>query len=266
MPFSFKPDISQGGEQQPVAPMAPAGTPTPVPTIASREVAADSSLVDLLIRIAFGLAFCIVVGLVGYKYYLSEKIDFKKSQIQSYDAQLAGLPVEDMRKLSNRIKLVNQLVKEHPSISSAFEILEASVENQITYSGFDLRYNDTAKNYQLQLRGYAPNYKSIAQQVDTYKRKPYSAYVSNLVVEGLVPNEKGLISFVFKMPVAIAGVLPETIQLADGPTPSSASTTPTTASTTQSLVASTTPSTASTTPGKATASTTPVTGSTTPKR
>lgn len=230
MPFSFKPEISQ---------TTPNGdTPVPVPTPAAsfggtatsslmaREGEHGKSIVQLILMAVFGAAVLIAVGLFGYQYYLSSQIDTKKALLADYESRLGTLPLEDMRKLSNRIKIINQLVKEHPSANVAFRIVEDSIENQITYQRFELRYNTQTKGYALQLGGTAPDYKSIAQQVDTLKRKPYTTYIQDIVVEGLQLNERGNIGFTLKMPIMIAGLLPEGINLSDGAAARVASTSP----------------------------------------
>lgn len=230
MPFSFKPEISQatpsGDAPLPVpTPVASFGG-TAVSNLMAREGEHGKSLVQLVLMAVFGAAVLIAVGLFGYQYYLSSQIDAKKALLADYESRLATLPLEDMRKLSNRIKIINQLVKEHPSANVAFRIVEDSIENQVTYERFELRYNTQTKGYALQLGGVAPNYKSIAQQVDTLKRKPYTTYIQDIVVEGLQPNETGNIGFTLKMPILIAGLLPEGINLSDGAAARVASTSP----------------------------------------
>lgn len=230
MPFSFKPEISQttpnGDAPLPVPTPAASFGGTATSSLMAREGEHGKSLVQLVLMAAFGAAVLIAVGLFGYQYYLSSQIDAKKALLADYESRLATLPLEDMRKLSNRIKIINQLVKEHPSANVAFRIVEDSIENQVTYERFELRYNTQTKGYALQLGGVAPNYKSIAQQVDTLKRKPYTTYIQDIVVEGLQPNETGNIGFTLKMPIMIAGLLPEGINLSDGAAARVASTSP----------------------------------------
>lgn len=218
MPFSFKPEISETGTQVPspaAAPQASFGSSSSA-TMMSREVEGGKSLVQLALTFIFGITVFFAVALYAYTYYLSSQIETKKATLSSYESRLATLPLEDMRKLSNRIKIINQLVKEHPSANVAFKIIEDSIENQVTYKQFELRYAEQAKSFSLLLRGVAPGYRGVAQQIDTLKRKPYTTYISNVVVEALRPDEAGKIAFTLKMPIAIAGLLPEGVNLSDG--------------------------------------------------
>jgi hypothetical protein len=217
MPFSFKPEISAPAD----APIN--GTTLPSPSLTgspssmmARGQQEGKSLFQLILMSAAGLSVLISIGMFGYLYYLSSQVDAKKAKLASYESQLGGLPLEDMRKLSNRIKILNQLVKAHPSVNVAFRIIEDSVENKVTYTKFDLGFNETTKSYLLSLAGTAPDYKGVAQQVDTFKRKPYTTYISNVTVEGLNPNSDGEIAFTAKMPIMVVGLLSEDLNLSEG--------------------------------------------------
>lgn len=217
MPFSFKPEISQSAAD-PVSQAAPQASFGAASTenLMARASQQGKSFFQVILLFAFGVTALISATLLAYKFYLSSQVETKKAALASYESRLATLPLEDMRKLSNRIKVVNQLIKEHPSVNVAFRIIEDSVENQVTYKSFELRYNEQTKSYALQLNGTAPNYKAVAQQIDTFKRKPYTTYIPSVIVEGLQPNEAGRIVFTLKMPISIAGLLPETVTLSDG--------------------------------------------------
>ncbi len=219
MPFSFKPEISQttpaGDGALPVpAPVASLGG-TATPSLMVREGEHGKSLIQLVLMAVFGVAVLLAIGLFGYQYYLSSKIDTKKALLADYESRLATIPLEDMRKLSNRIKIINKLVKEHPSANVAFRIVEHSIEHKIIYKRFELRHNTQTKGYALSLGGDAPNYRSIVEQIDTLKRNPYTTYINDIVVEGLQPNDRGNIGFTLKMPIRIAGLLPEDVNLSD---------------------------------------------------
>ncbi|MEN9337966.1 MAG: hypothetical protein RIQ41_280 [Candidatus Parcubacteria bacterium] len=215
MPFSFKPDIAN--QQQAThdeAPVASFGSGS-TQDYASRKVAQGKSIIELILIVIFGITALLALSLIGYKYFLSSQIESKKASLASFESQLATFPLEEMRKLSNRIKIVNQLVKEHPSANVAFRIVEDSIEHHVTYKRFDLRYGDSMKSYQLQLDGVAPDYKGVAQQVDTLKRKPYTTYIQNVLVDGLQPDTTGKITFGLRMGIGIMGLLSEDVNLSD---------------------------------------------------
>jgi hypothetical protein len=226
MPFSFKPEISPSAEAPLNGTTLPStslsGSPSSMMARAQEE---GKSVFQLVLMFAAGMAVLVGVGMFGYSYYLSSQIEGKKAKLASYEAQLGSLPLEDMRKLSNRIKLLNQLVKQHPSVNVALRIVEDSVENQVTYNKFDLGYNDPTKSYTLSLSGIAPDYKGVAQQIDTFSRKPYTTYIQKVSVEGLSPDQNGDISFSTKMAIMVIGLLPEDVNLSEGAAERMASTT-----------------------------------------
>lgn len=268
MPFSFKPDIAteaQGGAQPAVPQAAPASSPLSVPpSIASagsapaeRSKAGGVSMIEIILFAVFGFTALVAAGLFAYKFYLSSQVEAKKAALNEYESRLNGLPLQDMRDLSNRLKIVNQLVKDHPSVNVAFMIVEASIENSITFTKFDLRYIENTKSYQLALGGSSPDYKSIAQQMDTYKNKPYSNYMQKIGVEGLHPDTSGRILFSFTIPISIKGLIPETfsimsstgsstVSIPTGSIPANRLATTTVATTTPPAVATTTMSASST--------------------
>jgi hypothetical protein len=215
MSFSFKPEISpQAGADQGGMSSFFANNGSSQP-LAARPVEGGMSWIQLMLFVVFGIACLIAIGLFGYKYYLSSQIAAKKAKIAQYEQNLAEFPLEDMRKVSNRIKIINQLINEHPSANVAFRVLEDSVENMITYTNFNLR-SDGGKSYSLQMTASAPDYKSIAQQMDTFKRKPYTTYIPDVVVDGLTPDTTGKITFTLKTPILITGILPEELNLSEG--------------------------------------------------
>lgn len=227
MPFSFKPDIVQDEQAAQVAPPAVFASSTAAPvTLMERAKTEGTSLFGVLLFMVFGATALLTVGLFAYKYYLTSQVEAKKSILSQYEAQLTGIPLEEMRKVSNRMKVVNQLVKEHPSVNVAFLILEASIEHMLTLNTFDMHYSETSKSYQLNVGGIAPDYKAIAQQMDTYARKPYSTYVSKVTVDNLYPNDSGQVLASFIMPVSIMGLVPETFSLIDGAADAAASFSP----------------------------------------
>jgi hypothetical protein len=217
MPFSFKPEISASAEAPIVGTALPSTSLTGSPSsMMARTHQEGRSLFQLILMFAAGMAVLISVGMFGYLYYVSSQVEAKKAKLTSYESQLGGMPLEDMRNLSNRIKVLNQLVKAHPSVNVAFRLVEDSIENQVTYTKFDLGYSEATKSYSLSLTGTAPNYKGIAQQIDTFGRKPYTTYIPSVTVDGLAPDTSGRIGFTAKMPIMVVGLLPEDLNLSEG--------------------------------------------------
>jgi len=154
-----------------------------------------------------------VISLLGYRYYLQSQIDAKKAQLAEWESKLGALPLEDFRKLSNRLKVTNKIIKDHPSVNVVFRILEDSVEDKITYKQFDLSSNQATGGFELKLGAIATSYHAVINQVNTLKQKPYTTYIPSVVVDNVHPNDSGYITFSLKMPIIIRGILPEGVNL-----------------------------------------------------
>ncbi|MDB5260620.1 MAG: hypothetical protein JWN37_851 [Candidatus Nomurabacteria bacterium] len=233
MPFSFKPSQANQSTSSDVSGASSSSLSSL--SFSSRLPEGVGFFQKILYGI-FGIFILAAIALFGYHWYLGSQITSKQQLINDYEAKLGGLPLEDMRALSNRIKYINVLVKNHPSENAAFRLLEESVENPVTYSRFDLRYDDAKKTYLLALTATAPDYKTIVQQMETLKNKPYSSYISDLAIAGLHPDDTGKVGFDLKMNIAISGVLPEELVLGVAPPVEPLNVSTTTATSSASLI------------------------------
>ena len=198
---------------------APTQTPAPVLSgnnplnLMSRMGGVESSFIQNIPKTVLAIATLISIGMFSYQMYLSAMVQNKKDDIASYEKKLTVLPLEDMRDLSNRLKFINQLVKDHPSVNVALRLVEDSVEDKVSYSSFDLAYDSGEKAHQITLLGTAPDYKTLVQQVDALKQDPYTKYISEVVVKNVEPDAVGSVGFSLLMNVLIKGLLPEDLLL-----------------------------------------------------
>lgn len=211
MPFTFKPDIATEATQaaQPAPQAVFANSMASAPTPVDRMRTEGKSFFQIVLFTLFGGSVLIAAGLFAYNIFLSSRIEAKKSLMNDYESRLANLPLEEMKKLSDRMRVANQLVKSHSSANVAFLIVEASVENFVTYKKFALSYSENAKAYQLSLSGTAPSYKALAQQMDTYTRKPYSTYTPKASLDTMGLDTSGRVNFAVSMPITIQGFDPD---------------------------------------------------------
>lgn len=200
MPFSFKPPE---GQPQPSAFSAEA--------IGTRIKETKGGIFSFISYMVFGVAVTVTVVLYGYNLQLASQVNGLKEQLDGYNASLAGMPLVEMEKLSNRIRFVGQLVNGHASVNTAFRILEETVENQVLYSRFDLRSDPATNRYEVSIAALAPDYRSVAQQLDTLKVKPYTKYIQSTNLVNVNPDDKGKINFSMKLILAIRGSLPEEV-------------------------------------------------------
>ena len=213
--ITSSPTLNQGAEQQtPV--LSNIGIP-----LSNNTNTNESYLAGVRFPVEkVGIAGIIIIGLFimsiittavlfGYHYYLIKKVESSQTKLNEYEKKMGEIPLEDMGRLSNRLKIVGKLIKEHPSVNAAFRIIEETVENNITYKKFDLHPATGSNSYELRLSAVAPNYKSVVEQIDTLKRKPYSNYVISPTLTSINLDDQGGVSFSISMLVPIVGVLPE---------------------------------------------------------
>ena len=217
MSFSFKP-AQVGGEVQGDSVNSPSvSTPNSIslgsmPLGGRIDSESGKSIIQVALYVIFGVSIIIAVLLFAYQRYLVSRIESQKQVLDESDKALGALNLEGMRALSNRMKVVNQVLNEHASVSTAFLILEKSIEHPITYTKFSLTRNETAKGYDLILGAVAPSYKAVAQQLDTLNSTEYKKdFIPKLVYDGLSLGDGGTINFNLKMPILIQGKLPESI-------------------------------------------------------
>jgi len=231
MPFSFKPTQAEPNvkAEAEVKVATPATVTVPVfstnanriqvpPSpiggmpLNEREETPKISFFRILLYVILGILVFTAVALFGYQRYLISSIDSQKKDLDEKDNTVGSINLEQMRSLSNRIKVVSQILNEHTSVNTAFIILEKSIENPITYKSFELTKNILTKNYDLKITGTAPSYKSIAQQIDTFDRDEFKDYISAIDYDNpSLDTASGRINFSLKMTVLILGKLPENV-------------------------------------------------------
>lgn len=213
MSFSFKPTPetetgggSQAHEDGVVAPTPQTGSSL---SYASRFAGEGKSIAQMVLFGIFGISLITAAVLFWYQSYLTSQIASKKVSLEEEEAKLGALPLDAMRKLSNRIKAADKLIKGHASARVAFRIIEDSIEDPVTYKNFDLHVGEGANSYVLNLSARAESYHAVIQQAETLKSKAYANFVPKITVEDVRLDDMGGVTFNIKMPVVITGLLPE---------------------------------------------------------
>lgn len=218
MSFSFKP-TQVGGEAQGDSSVNSSNVSSPssvsigsMPLGGRIDGGSGKSLIQIVLYIILGALIVVAILLFGYQRYLISRIESQEQVLEEADKALGAFNLEGMQALSNRMKVVSQVLNEHTSVSSAFLILEKSIENPVTYTRFSLVRNEAAKVYDLQLGATAPSYKAVAQQLDTLNSAEYKKdFIPKLEYDGLSLGDGGVVNFNLKMPILIQGKLPESI-------------------------------------------------------
>lgn len=174
-------------------------------------VVGGPGIVTQLLMVASAVSVLATVGLFGWKYFLEQQIANKKQALATYGSSVSDLPLQEIKALSNKLTLVNQLVKEYPYVTNIFPIIEESIENRVTYSSFDLQVLEG--KYTLTLEAEAPDYKTVARQMDVLRGEVYKKYLPEVSLEGLKPSNKGKVGFSIRSPVNLQGITPDQLVL-----------------------------------------------------
>lgn len=231
MPFSFTP----GQEQQPggVAQSTPAvnkdGVPVlqvpTIPTIVSggnveekispfafrnRNKSNFGVYFQGVILFVFGCIALTSIGLFAYKMILQSQVTSMQEELAAKQATFPKIQLNEIVKFSDRLSRVNSIMNERASIRTAFEILEATIQNPVTYNKFNLSKSKTKKGYFLSFGGETNSYHALYQQIEAIKSKDFNNVLSNVVVSGTGPlDKKGVGTFKVDAQVKIEGIDPD---------------------------------------------------------
>lgn len=236
MPFSFNPTVSSGSAPAPQqqsegapsssfsstqAPFsdtplsdAPQAPESPFLFLREREDDAKSVNAYLQLLLIFASILCIIsaITLFAYSKYLQSGIEQKKTDLAQAEATFKEYPFEDMKKVSNRITAMNQLLKEYVSIRSPLKLLEAVVEDNVYFNEFSLT-KEKKLGYVASFTVVTTNYKSLIQQLEALQLTQYTKVAPQPKYDGFKEeNTKKSLTVRVTTPVIIQGVMPDDVQ------------------------------------------------------
>ena len=152
--------------------------------------------------------FVIIIagGLYGYSLYLKGQIDNKTQLLTNDSDKLTDYNLGDIKVLSYRLKMVNNLINNHQNIGSLFNVLENSTDSEVSYDNLSLVFDEAKGYYNLSLQGSGKSYNAVIRQVDLFKSQAYSNYFSNVIVKSLVLNKTNGLDFNLVMDANLSGV------------------------------------------------------------
>jgi hypothetical protein len=212
MPFSFKPP--QAAAAQNAFSAAAIGT---------KLKENKGQVFTFLCFLSVGVMAFATVVLYTYQASLKKTVDEKKAELATKDSSVGNLPIEKMKKLSRKLRSAGNLVNQRTSASTAFKILEETIEDKSLYLSVELHASPVGQ-YEMIFSGEAPSYKSVVQQTEAFKLKMYGKYIVKSELVSAAPTQEGSISFNYKAVFAMKGVFPEDVMMIDSSASSSAKT------------------------------------------
>lgn len=233
MPFSFNP----GQQQTTVSTTSTPKTSNDVPSLIVPE-APTMSLIPVVkpispfafrnektsktaiyfqagLFVVFLITVVISFALFSYQSTLKIQISNRKATLEEVQKGYTALPLDDMKKLSSRLTLINKIMNERASVRTALIILEESVDKPVTYNKFSLSKSKTTNNsYDISFGGDTNSYTSLYQQLDILKSKMFGTVFKKITIGGIGPlDKKGITSFKVDGTIAIAGIDPDSFTI-----------------------------------------------------
>ena len=232
MPFSFNP----GQEQQAAAPATQQENGVPMLVVPEAPMITLIEQVEVVSPFAFknkskskfGVYFqlgifvifgCMLIAsivLFSYQSTIKVQIANRKSTLEEKQLAYKEVPVDDMLKLSSRLSLINKIMNERASVSTALKIVEESINNTVVYNRFSLAKSKKDNYYDLSFAGETNSYDSLYQQIEVLKSTTFAGAFPKISISGIGPlDKKGIATFRVEASVAIAGIDPDGFSILD---------------------------------------------------
>lgn len=147
------------------------------------------------------------IAAYGYGWYLNRQTVVLDQKVQLISESLKQYPLEDMLLFNTRITLVQRLLNNHTFPSTILAALSNGVEKNVYYNTFGLSYQPGI-GHTLTLSAIAPDYASVARQMDTLKNKTaYGALFKSVEMVSLGKDQYG--NKLFNINISVVGNLRE---------------------------------------------------------
>jgi hypothetical protein len=157
------------------------------------------SLFSLITTIIF-ITTLILCGVVyGMEYFLNKNIETKKVELKTEIAKFEPALVNELSRLDARLNSAQELIDNHLSVQTLFNVIEANTLKGIRFTNFSFAYDPTGRPI-ITMGGEAQSFIAIALQEDQFDpiRHPENAkYIKNVVINNPNLDKDGKITFVF---------------------------------------------------------------------
>lgn len=143
--------------------------------------------------LVFSCAVIASVGVWGYEYYLNSRISKMESDLASARAVLEPDLIKELSKANNRFLSAEEILKNHVTLSSFFDLLQKITLQSVRFSSFS--YDIKPEGIIIVMKGEAKSYASVALQAKTFSEDP--GFLSVLFSD-LDLNEDGNVVFTVK--------------------------------------------------------------------
>jgi len=119
--------------------------------------------------VALGMVVLAYAGMtLGYKTYLNARVRNLDARIEELNKSLEEGKEKNLTNTYSQLVNIQTLLASHPMPSKLFEILEKNTHPRAYYNNFNLAVPEKI----LKIEGIAPDYKSVTEQMELYRRIP----------------------------------------------------------------------------------------------
>jgi hypothetical protein len=145
------------------------------------------SLLVFIVTIVFG------VGTYMYKFTVQKAIDNQLVNLQKAKDAFEPVFISEATRLNSRIVAANQVLNNHLSPSSIFELLEEFTLRTVSFDSFEFADNFDG-TIEVTASGEGDSFRSIVLQSDEFGQ---SGYMRDVLFDDLQPTDVGRVSFSF---------------------------------------------------------------------
>lgn len=139
------------------------------------------------------------------KQVLIKNIATDKTVIEKNKASFETDTIESVVRLDSRIKVANELLANHISVSPIFGFIESRTLKSIRFKNFDfsVKGNDDSGNpvMKITMSGQAKDFKTLALQADEFGKVDYRNIIKEPVISNLNLASDGSVNFDFSVSV-----------------------------------------------------------------
>jgi hypothetical protein len=207
MDISFQPKSQTPEEGKPLINVAEA-----VSVIKNLYVGEHKSLITIFLTVSIFLIVGGIFFLLSVNSSLQKEVAVKSAQLAAEDAKVVKVPMKDIKQLSDRIKIVTQVIKGQPFITTFLKALEYGVEDDVVFSKADLAAENLGgvERFSGRIEASAASYGAVLNQIQTLQTEdPYKKFFSDVKISNIGVDKKGRVSFSIVLTAVIKGVTPE---------------------------------------------------------
>lgn len=155
-----------------------------------KKTFSGSGLILFLGILLLVISVILAGGILAYDSYLKGAVVRKREQLQQQREAFAPELIRNMSRLSTKLTVANDLLKNHIAVSQVFQLLQDITLKTVQFNSF--LFSNTDKGIQVTMRGLGLSFSSVALQADEFAK---NANLSNSVFSGFGLDQQGNVTF-----------------------------------------------------------------------